>query len=414
LRNSDIFVKYSKSGLAQTNQPNLNPATEVKILLIGEYSRLHNSLKEGLRKLGHEVTILGYNDGFKDYPVDYKLERKWNSGIRKKIKGAVYKTTGFDITSWITYKQFFKMKEQFTGFDIVQLINENSFYCEPLYEKRILAYLFANNKKVFLLSCGDDYLNVDYHFRNPEIKSILQPYFWGKIGKKDLPGVLKFRRKAFHELHEYIYQNIQGVIATDLDYHLPLQGHPKYLGLTPNPVNVDEIAFSPLEIGEKINIFLGINEESYYKKGMDYFEKALEIIKEKYPEKIKIVISRSVPYALYIKLYDESHIVLDQAFAFDQGYNALEAMAKGKVVFTGAEKEFTKHYDLQNEVAINALPDENELANRLEELIKNPEQIIAIGQRARKFIEEEHDYISIAKKYLNVWSGLNAAKTATF
>ena len=38
--------------------------------------------------------------------------------------------------------------------------------------------------------------------------------------------------------------------------------------------------------------------------------------------------------------FDTAHILLDQVYAYDQGYNALEAMAKGKVVFTGAEKEW--------------------------------------------------------------------------
>ena len=58
----------------------------MKILLLGEYSRLHNSLKEGLQSNGHEVVILGFNDGFKNFPVDYKLKKKWDSGILKKIK----------------------------------------------------------------------------------------------------------------------------------------------------------------------------------------------------------------------------------------------------------------------------------------------------------------------------------------
>ena len=58
----------------------------MKILLIGEYSRLHNSLKEGLEKLGNEVTILGFKDGFKDYPVDFPLVKKWDTGFLKKIK----------------------------------------------------------------------------------------------------------------------------------------------------------------------------------------------------------------------------------------------------------------------------------------------------------------------------------------
>jgi len=34
-------------------------------------------------------------------------------------------------------------------------------------------------------------------------------------------------------------------------------------------------------------------------------------------------------------------------YAYDQGFNALEAMAKGKVVFTGAEKEWLELYNLE-------------------------------------------------------------------
>ena len=58
----------------------------MKVLLVGEYSRLHNSLKEGLQKLGHEVFIVGDKDGFKNYPIDYLIEKKWDSCFLKKIK----------------------------------------------------------------------------------------------------------------------------------------------------------------------------------------------------------------------------------------------------------------------------------------------------------------------------------------
>ena len=48
----------------------------MKILLIGEYSRLHNSLKEGLESLNHEVTIVGTGDKFKNFPVDISIAPK--------------------------------------------------------------------------------------------------------------------------------------------------------------------------------------------------------------------------------------------------------------------------------------------------------------------------------------------------
>lgn len=376
----------------------------MNILLIGEYSRLHNSLKEGLQKLGHRVVILGFNDGFKDFPVNYKLIKKWDQGWRNKIKVGLYKLTGFNLTSYLTYQQFEQYQSNFKHFDVVQLINENSFYCDYYYEKKILKYIFKHNQNVFLLSCGDDFVNVKYNFENPEIKSVIQPYLNGKIKSKSFEGVLKFKKKSFEKLHYFIYENIKGVLASDIDYHLPLRHHPHYLGLIPNPINVEKHDYISIAIQPKINIFLGINNESYFKKGSDYFEQALAIIQEKYSDKVTVTVTRSIPYKTYIHLYDQAHILLDQVYAYDQGYNALEAMAKGKVVFTGAETEFMAHYYLTEKVAINAKPDVDYLVAQLSFLIENPDEITAIGKHARAFIEKEHDYIKIAKQYLKKWS----------
>jgi glycosyltransferase involved in cell wall biosynthesis len=376
----------------------------MKILLLGEFSRLHNSLKEGLLELGHDVVIVGFNDGFKNYPVDYPIVRKWNSVFLRKFKYALHRITGFNLNSYFTYKQFQKNQSQFTGFDVVQLINENSFYCGYDYEKKILDYLFKHNKKVFLMSCGTDYLNVQFEFAHPEKKSIVQPYLAGKISDKDFANVLKFRKSEYKKLHDFIYQNIVGIIASDIDYDIPLQGDAKYLGMIPNPINVAKIKAVPLPALDKVVIFHGINSENYFKKGNDYFERSLEIIAKKYGDKVEIITTRSVPYAEYIESYNKAHIVLDMVYSFDQGFNALEAMAKGKVVFTGAETEFEQFYNLSEKVNINAKPDVDYLVSELSRLIENPQEIAAIGARARAFVEREHHYIESAKKYLNTWN----------
>ena len=54
----------------------------MKILLVGEYSRLHNSLKEGLTALGHEVTIVGTGDHFKKYDA---IVRMMNTNYGKNV-----------------------------------------------------------------------------------------------------------------------------------------------------------------------------------------------------------------------------------------------------------------------------------------------------------------------------------------
>jgi hypothetical protein len=44
--------------------------------------------------------------------------------------------TGFNLNSYFTYRQFQKYQDQLKGFDVVQLINENPFYCGYDYEKK--------------------------------------------------------------------------------------------------------------------------------------------------------------------------------------------------------------------------------------------------------------------------------------
>jgi len=375
----------------------------MKILLVGEYSRLHNSLKEGLLGLGHEVTLIATGDLFKKFPADISLHRKYDQGLGRKWKILVFQLTGIDLTSVAMRRQFRKKKELLKGYDVVQLINENPFGVSVAVEMEIITYLKEHNKKLFLLSCGTDHISVSYAFQKKFRYSILTPYFDGKISKAKFASVLKYlspKQKAFHE---FVFQQIDGVIASDLDYHIPLKGHPSYLGMIPNPVNVDLLEKVHLKPSEKIVIFQGINRAVHLKKGGDYFEEALRILQKKYSEKIEIITVENLPYHEYITKYNRAHIVLDQVFAYDQGYNALEAMAKGKVVFTGAEKEFKEYYQLQKTVAINALPDAQQIASELEKLILAPEKIKEIGQNAIDFIHEHHHYRKIAHRYIEVW-----------
>jgi len=373
----------------------------MKILLVGEYSRLHNSLKEGLESIGHQVTIIASGDYFKNYPADIKLHRSFDKGLGRKIKIVVYKLFKKDITSILLIKQAFKYKNLLINHDVVQLINERALGGQPKEEQKFIRFLKEHNSKLFLLCCGTDYLSVKYAYDKQFRYSILTPFFDGKVSAKEYNNVLSYIRPEYLNHHQFVHKNIQGVIASDMDYHLPMEDHPNYLGFIPNPINTDKISYIDNPVNDKIIIFHGINKSNFYKKGNDFFEDALKIIKNKYPNKTKIIITENVPYNEYINSYNKAHIVLDQIYAYDQGYNALEAMAKGKVVFTGAEKEFLDYYGLkENEVCINTLPNVDFLVEKLSWLIENPEKITEIGKNARKFIEQNHDYRKVAQLYV--------------
>lgn len=378
----------------------------MKILLLGEYSRLHNSLKEGLVTLGHEVTVVGCGDKFKQFPIDYSIyaricnENKIANFLFKSIR----KVIGLDFEKIEKAIRFYLLLPKLNGYHHVQLINSDALETYPTLSRFLYKKLFQQIKNRSLLICGDETPIVDYWFQKELKYSVLTPYFEDKSLENQFQFPLKYRKESYRKTFDWLKENCQKLITSDLDYDIPMQKTGFQTTFIPNPINTDTIAFHNLEIEDKVVIFLGINRLSYIKKGINYFEKALEIIQKKYTDKIEIIVTENLPYKEYISKYNKAHILLDQVFAYDQGYNALEAMAKGKVIFTGAETEFLNQYQLQeDEVCINALPDENEIAAKLSCLIEHPEKMIEISKNARKFIEKEHNHTIIASKYLTCW-----------
>jgi glycosyltransferase involved in cell wall biosynthesis len=378
----------------------------MKILLLGEYSRLHNSLKEGLVSLGHDVTTVATGDDFKKYNADYYIHSAFFSRFWfiRKTKNLVYKTTTIDLEKFERAIRLYFLLPKLKGYDHVQLINSDAIETYPFLSRFLYKKVFQNIESRSLLICGDETPVIDYLFKNEMKYSVLTPYFEDNSLQKKFEFPLKYRTKSYRKTFDWLNDNCATLIASDLDYKIPLEAMGCKPNFIPNPINTDIIAFKELEVNPKVVLFLGINRGSYIKKGIHFFEKALTIIKEKYDSKVEILITENITYNQYIALYNKAHILLDQVYAYDQGYNALEAMAKGKVVFTGAENEFTKHYNLTERVAVNALPDVDSLVNELSFLIENPAEINAIGKRARAFIEKEHHYIKIAEKYLEVWN----------
>lgn len=377
----------------------------MRILLVGEYSRLHNSLKEGLQALGHEVYIIGTGDYFKKFPVDMQLNRRFDSGLAKKVKVGIYKLFKIDISSRSVLQQFLSYGSKLKGYDIVQLINESPLGIQAEEEKKAIAFLKKHNKSIFLLSCGTDYNSVSYAMDKKIRYSIFTPLLGGRIPSAHYSGALKYLQPEYKNLNEYLFNEvIRGVIASDMDYHIPLENKNKYLGLIPNPINTEILPYQQMNKLGKIVIFMGINRSNYLKKGIDFFQLALEQIQQEFADKVEVVTVENLPYEAYIKEYDRAHILLDQVYSFDQGFNALEAMAKGKVVFTGAEREWCELFDYQeDEVCINALPDVDYLVDKLRWLLNNSEEIKRISTNARSYVEKHHDYKKVAKTYLTTW-----------
>lgn len=384
----------------------------MKILLVGEYSRFHNSLQEGLRALGHQVTLVACGDSFKKLPADILLDTKFtNSSFWKLIRSICYKISGIDLTALVLYIRFLKIKKRLLGYDYVQLINECPLPIPPLFQKKILRFFFSQYSNVFVVACGDDFWFISYLLSQKFPFSTLTPFLKDSSLKKKYRYTLNRIDKSHQKLHHFVLAHIRGVIPASVEYAIPYQNHPKSLPMIPNAIQLDEIQYiQPFpksensDSGQKINILHGINQKNYEKKGNIFFEQALNYIQNRYSDSVHIEVIYDLPYPIYAEKIKKCHILLDQVFAHDQGYNALEAMAMGKVVFTGAGIYFQKHYRLEYPVAIATSPNTQQIIKDLERLILTPKLILEIGKNARNFIEKHHHYKDIAQRYLDTWS----------
>ena len=84
--------------------------------------------------------------------------------------------------------------------------------------------------------------------------------------------------------------------------------------------------------------------------------------------------------------------------------NALQAMTQGLVVVGGGEEE---HYQILGEERlrpiVNVMPNEDSVYNEIVRLIKKPELIEVLSRQSIEYIKKHHDYISVAKKYLDLY-----------
>ena len=343
----------------------------MKILLLGEYSNLHNSLKQALLNMGHEVLLVGNGDGFKKYETDILIKSHLADyflfKLIAKLLIRIFKINMFEIEIYIRAK---KIVNKLRGFDVVQLINENSFKTSPLFEIKLLKQIFQNNNNIFLLSCGVDSVIVKHAMSKKLKYSILTPLFEDASLEKKYEPILKYEKENYLALAKFVQKNVNGIISSDLDYHIPYLSKKKYLGMIPNPINTQKIKYYGINKSKKISILHAINSSNKIKKGNRFFEEALKIIDEKFKDKISIITTYDLPYKEHLENLKNCDILLDMVYAYDQGYNALEAMAMGKIVFTGAEEEWLKLYNIKEDtVVINAVPNSMRIVEKIVWLI---------------------------------------------
>ena len=371
----------------------------MKILLMGEYSNVHATLAEGLRKLGHHVTVLSNGDFWKNYPRDIDLVRKPG-----KLGGIIY------------MMKLYTIVHKLRGYDIVQLINPMFLELKAECIFPIYQYLRKHNKKVILGGFGMDYYWVSVcckdkplRYSDFNIGTQLRTNADALKERKDWLGTEKGR------LNQMIAEDCDGIITGLYEYwacyqpvfpqkttFIPFPIKPKLItsGNGNSYTNAENHQVIPLDIPKKVKLFIGINKSRSEYKGTDIMLKAAQAIAKKYPDKVELRIAESIPFAEYVKMMNGSDAILDQLYSYTPSMNPLEAMARGIICIGGGEPE---NYEIIHEdklrPIINVLPNYESVYQKLEHLVLHPELVPLLKQQSIEYISKHHDYIKVAKRY---------------
>lgn len=366
----------------------------MKILLLGEYSNLHNTLAKGLRALGHEVTVASHGDNWKNYPRDIDLGRDHDRH--------------FGRLSFLW--RLFRALPSLRGYDIVQLINP--IFIE-LKAERIMPfyrYLRRHNGKIVLGAFGMDYYWAKV---NTDIRPLRYSDFnIGDTVRADIEAE-NYRREwigtAKEKLNREIASDCDGIVSALYEYWATYNEVPELrdkMQFIPEPIEMPDNSCTSFGAGP-LKVFIGISRNRSAYKGTDIMLAAAQEVQKRHPELIDLQIAEGVPFEQYKRMMEGSDAILDQLYSYTPSMNSLLAMSKGIIDIGGGEPE---NYAILGEndlrPIVNVQPTFESVVEELEQLVLHPERIATLKEQSVEYVRRHHDYIKVARQYLDFYRKL--------
>lgn len=361
----------------------------MRILLIGEYSNVHHTLCEALRRAGHEVLLISDGDGWKDYPRDIDLRRK----IQGPLGSACY------------LAKLFCLLPRLKDYDVVQLINPVFLDVKPRWNRWVFDYLKRHNRKVSVGCFGDDYYVIsrmldDKYLQYTDFYALGRPIdhainrqrivTWLQGPKAELTRYVMAKADALMAcLYEYYKVYATEEFLPRLHY-LPLPVSPNHSSQTIHPS-------SPLRI------LLAVQKQRGQMKGTDQIELLLLRLAKEYPQDIELRRIESVPFEQYCREVEVADVIVDQLYSYTPAMTALEAMRRGKVVISGGECCDFGTFTMQAP-CINLRPFEDEENYRvLKEVLLDRQKIARLSSDSQAYVREYHDADKVAGLFVRAF-----------
>ena len=364
----------------------------MRILLIGEYSNVHWTLAEGLRQLGHEVTVVSNGDFWKDYPRDIDVSRPQGRFGGLRLLARIY-----------------TLLPRLRGYDVVQLVNPLFFELKAERLFPIYRYLRRHNKRVVLGAFGMDWYWVDTCTNKKPLR--YSDFNIGNQQRTDAPAAREqhdWLGTAKERLNKRIADDSDAIVTGLYEYDVCYRPYfPEKTHFIPFPIKMPESSCTERCLPSAVAFFIGISRSRSQYKGTDSMLRAAQDLQERYGQQMKLTVAEGLPFSEYQRQLEGADAILDQLYSYTPSMNPLMAMSKGIICVGGGEPE---NYEILNETElrpiINVQPSYESVYHELEQLILHPERITDLKRQSVEYVRRHHDYLSVARRYEQLYLSL--------
>lgn len=369
----------------------------MKILLIGECSHLHNTLKLGLRELGHDVAIMSDGNGWHDSPRDIDLRRseRWGRlgglGVLWRLLKSLPRLCGNDIV-------------QLSGYTFVPLKarwNRLLFLFLRLANRRVVKGCFSDDPQLFLMQARG-------------VPSYSDTY-WGGQPQNVLAcqqRIDEHMRAQYRRCWLTVSRRSDALVACLYEYYLCYNTADfcSKLHYIPLPMQLPADGMAKcISDGIPIKVLVGLQPQREFMKGARKIAAFVEAVARRHPGRIDIKYVEGVPYDEYMRLLDAADVLVDQLYSYTPSMNSLAAMARGTVVIGGGEVDY---YDFIGEIVlrpiINVRPDVPDADNiaAIEHALFTENTLARMSHESIEFVRKYHDYRRVAGIYEQLYKSI--------
>lgn len=362
----------------------------MKILLLGDASNYHATLSRALSAMGHDVTVASNGSRWMDTSRHIDLSRK--PGV---MGGALL---------WARLSTI--LRSRLKGYDIVQIVNPVFVELRPERVSVLFDRLKRDNGKVVLTALGTDTQYINMCTRKHD--SPLAYNEW-RVDGHPTPYADEPRGRAImhawtthplDELSQRVYDQVDGVVSALYEYHLAAADSIDANRLTYGgiPVDTSAIPFTPPTPGDPVKILAPYHTGRESEKGTDILYNMARRVAGARIDRIT-----GLRYNDFVARMATADVVLDQFYSYTPATTALVAMAMGKTVVTGGERDFAAW--IGDDVPV-VNPDPRCPERLVDDLTlaMNPETMAATAVKARRFVEKHNDASVVAQRFVDFWS----------